>query len=234
MEWIGLEAHLALLESWFPDGPDEEADALPAGTHVASLPVAHPDGFALVEASLREGRAHWVRANAAGTDLNRNFPSGHRPRSRLFGWWPVYRPGPAPLSEPETAAIAGFVRAYRPTVALSLHSFGRRIFVPPARRRRPLPATAALVERARRAASGSGYRAAALGRWSPFFRAGGTELDFLHEEFGARSFLVEISRGGFARWGARRLLEPFTVFNPPDPESEIARLLPVLRRLTLG
>jgi hypothetical protein len=225
MEWIGLEVHLALLEHWLT-GP--AADAPPP---LLSIPVANPDGFARVEASLREGGPRWVRGNAARIDLNRNFVVGHRARPPLIDWWPLYRPGRSPLSEPETAAIARLVENRPVRLSLSLHSFGRQVFAPPARSWRPLPGTAMMVAAARAAAAGTGYRAGQLGRWSPFFRARGTELDFVHGTTGAPAYLVEISRGGFGRWGARRLAQPFCLFNPPRPEREIARILPLLLRL---
>ena len=261
MEWIGLEAHLALLEALLREGPGSvgcaestrgpapptEASSLagaaaPATTEPAthgppailSIPVANPDGFARVEASLRDGWPRWVRGNATRVDLNRNFPVGHRARRAPLAWWPLYRPGPAALSEPETAAIAQWVNARPVRLSLSLHSFGRKVFVPPARARRPLPETASMVAAARAATAGSGYRAGQLGRWSPLFRARGTEIDFLHEATRAPAFLVEISGGGFGRWGMRRLRQPFCLFNPPRPETEIARVLPVLRELVSG
>jgi hypothetical protein len=258
MEWIGLETHLALLESLLLPGEKHGADdrtahgapppiaaALPRraaaselvgpATHrppaLFSIPVVNPDGFAGVEASLQDGRPRWVRGNAAHVDLNRNFPAGHRARPPLLAWWPLYRPGPCALSEPETAAVAGWVKGKAVRLSLSLHSFGRQVYVAPARAWRPLPGTAPMVAAALAATAGSGYGARQLGRWSPFFRARGTELDFLYEATDAPAFLVEISRGGFGRWGASRLFQPFCLFNPPHPEREIARILPVLRRL---
>ncbi len=228
MEWIGLETHLALLEGLLLDA-DPATRRPPA---LLSIPIANPDGFARVEAALRDGRPRWVRGNAARVDLNRNFPVGHRTRPPFLAWWPLYRPGPFALSEPETAAIAAWIERKPVRLSLSLHSFGRQVLVPPARARRPLPGTASMVAAARTATAESGYRARQLGRWSPFFRAHGTEIDFLYETTQAPVFLVEISRGGFGLWGARLLTQPFCFFNPPRPEAEITRILPGLRRLT--
>ena len=243
MEWIGLETHLALIEALLlhaDPAADPAADpmadpALRRPPAILSIPVANPDGFARVEASLRGGRPRWVRGNAAHVDLNRNFPVGHRVRPALLAWWPLYRPGPFALSEPETAAIAAWIQrniAERPVrLSLSLHSFGRRVFAPPARMWRSLPGTASMMAAARAATAGSGYRARQLARGSPFFRARGAEIDFFHEATQTPAYLVEISGGGLGRWGARRLMQPFFLFNPPRPEREIARILPVLRRL---
>jgi hypothetical protein len=241
MEWIGLEANLALLEGWvggnaaggfggLPSSPDPP---LPPGTNVASIPVLNPDGFARVEEAVGGGRPRWIRGTTVRVDLNRNFPSGWRARPRWLGFWPLYRPGPSPLSEPEAAALARAERSVRPAVSLSLHSFGRRVFYPPSSRWRPWPGTARHARVAARALAETGaqYRHGQLGRWSPLFRARGTEIDYLHERGGGLAYLVEISRGGFGLWGASRCRDPFCLFNPPRPERELSLVLPLLRRL---
>lgn len=232
MEWIGLEANLALLELW----SNAEASNL-SRFDVCSLPIANPDGFARVEQSLACGRPRWVRGNSRRVDLNRNFSHGFQARPAWLDFWPIHRPGPAPLSEPETAAIVNWIRGRHIAIALSLHSFGRWFFYPPSSNRRVGSETArhrSVLERALGAEGRDrlGYRVSQLGRWSPFFRAHGTDIDTLAAETGALSYLVEISRGGVARWGHSRLAQPFQLFNPPWPERELARLLPVLDRLT--
>ncbi|MCA9727385.1 MAG: hypothetical protein KC729_06855, partial [Candidatus Eisenbacteria bacterium] len=165
----------------------------------------------------------------AGVDLNRNFPLHHRRRARWLDWWPMWNPGPEPASEPETRALSDLFGTVRPSVALSLHSFGRWFFYPPAAHRSPDPGSAAHA-RCLAAARAPGYRSAQLGRWAWWFRAYGTEIDTLADR-GALAFLVEISRGGIGKWPGSRLLDPFCLFNPPDPEPETARLLPALRTL---
>ncbi len=257
MEWIGLEANLALLETWLVPDPKprrkepgrpssstaEPGTESPSGApqsrprkipaRISSIPIINPDGFARVEESLRIGRIRWVRGNARGVDLNRNFPAGFRRRSRVLDFWPLYRPGGTPLSEPETAATAAWVHEALPAVTLSLHSFGRWIFYPPAARYRPDARTIVHRDAAREALAehrGS-YRAGQLGHWSPFFRAHGTEIDFAAEATGGLAYLVELSQNGFGGWGARRLLHPFFTFNPPDPRRELEMILPALRRL---
>ncbi len=65
-----------------------------------------------------DGRAAGTRVNGRGVDLNRNFPSEWRPFQRRGD--PLY-PGPRPLSEPETRAIARFIRARRPSVTIWFH-----------------------------------------------------------------------------------------------------------------
>jgi murein peptide amidase A len=65
-----------------------------------------------------DGHAGGTRLNGRGVDLNRNFPSEWRPMQRRGD--PQYS-GPRPLSEPETRAIARFVRARRPRVSIWFH-----------------------------------------------------------------------------------------------------------------
>jgi hypothetical protein len=236
LEWIGLEAHLALLEGWLGLEPAQRAltGTLPPGSTIFSLPAAHPDGAALVQESLERGRARYLRGNAAGVDLNRNFPVSWRARNRLLKFWPFYRPGRAPLSEPETAALAHWIEGKPLALSLSLHSFGRAIFQPPsAGGGWPPPAERhhRLVQAVLRQQGAAGYRALALGQWAFWFRAHGTEIDFLSERTGGLAYLVEISAGGFGCWGARRLFDPFTFFNPPRPQEELARILPRLSAL---
>ena len=61
-----------------------------------------------------DGTAFRRRGNASGYDLNRNWPAAN--------FEPGSTGGPAPLSEPETRAIATDLRAFRPDLVLVLHS----------------------------------------------------------------------------------------------------------------
>ena len=92
----------ALRARWAKSFPSPKIGAL-LWTH------ANPDGF-----------ARGQRWNAHQVDLNRNLatkdwtPEVKNPR---------YPPGPAPLSEPETAALAGLIAGCEPAAILSAHSF---------------------------------------------------------------------------------------------------------------
>jgi protein MpaA len=94
----------------------------PAGIAIAKLIASQPAipgvRLWLIPDVNPDGAARTTRVNAHGVDLNRNFPYRWRrqaaPGSR-------YYPGPRPGSEPETRAVAAFLRRVRPGLAIWLH-----------------------------------------------------------------------------------------------------------------
>jgi protein MpaA len=76
-----------------------------------------PDGVAIVPAVNRDGLARNHKNNARDVDLNRNFPSRNWVREHPAG----YDPGPAPLSEPETQALAKLIDELAPRVIVAVH-----------------------------------------------------------------------------------------------------------------
>lgn len=108
-------------------------------TRWAVVPVLNPDG--LINGS---------RQNAAGVDLNRNFPTGSwRPddsftfppgiadeRRRLENRTNLSSPGAHAGSEPETQALMGLVERLQPPLVVDIHSPLELVFprgdVPPA------------------------------------------------------------------------------------------------------
>lgn len=78
-----------------------------ARANLAIIPCANPDGL---EADRR--------TNAHGVDLNRNFPAAnwkHTHPGNNFG-------GSAPVSEPESAALARIIDTLKPRLIISIHS----------------------------------------------------------------------------------------------------------------
>jgi protein MpaA len=80
--------------------------ARPPARRTLIVPVANPDGL-----------ARGSKNNARDVDLNRNFPSTNWRREHPAG----YDPGPAPLSEPEAAALAALVERWQPRAIVSVH-----------------------------------------------------------------------------------------------------------------
>jgi hypothetical protein len=232
MEWIGVEVGLAVL--------DRLLDTAPAERAVIAVPIVNPDGLLRVEHNLRAGRFRFVRHNARGVDLNRNFDASWHRRGlieRLFSF--VFAPGTHPASEPEVAAIAYHLAQRRVDRAVSLHSFGGAVLFPPAASRWPVRDSAehhAWARRIARGGSGRPYRALPCSWWALGMTAGGLELDWFHQRHGALSLLVEVSRGGI---GLRpsRLFQPFAWYNPPgiqDVVNPLAdALLPYVRGASL-
>lgn len=207
--WIGIETHLALLERLV-------AEDL-GGRSIFAVPIMNPDGLLRVEMNLRAGRHRYVRGNARGVDLNRNFDVGWYERSfvqRLVGL--VFSHGSRPASEPEVEAIAHALSSRRIDRALSLHSAGGAVLYPPAHRRWPVDDAAehhAYALRIARAADRRSYRVMSYVRSAWGFRKAGMEVDWFHDRHGALSLIVECSR---RQLGLRpsRLIEPFAWENP--------------------
>ncbi len=216
-EWIGIETHLGLLDRL--GGFDGYQRSLIA------IVVANPDGFLRVEKNLRNGRRRFIRHNARGVDLNRNFDHAWGELGlvqRLLGG--VFNPGTSPASEPEVEAISHLLSRCRVDRALSLHSFGGAVLYPAASSLARVHDEAehrAWAERLARAIDPERpYTARACAKWAKGITAGGLELDWFHDRHGALSLLIECSRGGRGL-DPRKWLEPFAWFNPPKPARDV-------------
>jgi hypothetical protein len=100
-----------LMTEWF-----NELNANPGrlpGRSLVVIPAVSPDG--VVARS---------RLNARGVDLNRNFPATDWKTMVTSPESPNPTPagGPQPLSEPESAAVASYIRQTRPRAVFSFHS----------------------------------------------------------------------------------------------------------------
>ena len=96
----------------------DEDDGVAIVERLATAPVPAGVSLWLIESMNPDGQAVPQRWNAAGVDLNRNFP---------YKWGPIGEPGDAqyagtgPASEPETQAIVEFISRIRPELGLWYH-----------------------------------------------------------------------------------------------------------------
>lgn len=87
--------------------------------HWRFIPVLNPDGLLARPAT---------RTNAAGVDLNRNFPTPEWSRKAQDYWErrtrrdPRRWPGPAPLSEPESQFLHAQMAEFSPDLVVSIHA----------------------------------------------------------------------------------------------------------------
>lgn len=113
----GPELILPALEKLVRENP-----AALAQVGIAAIPTVNIDE----RQRLALGHPYYLRKNAAGVDINRNFRALWGEVSRLYGLISsdpdstTYF-GPAPESEPEARAVAQFVAAHRPLALFSYH-----------------------------------------------------------------------------------------------------------------
>jgi len=115
----GWEANTVILMQQLIDHFANAPQDIPAGTALVIVPLANPDGYQL-------GRVARGRFNGAGVDLNRNWgcdwsPTAYSRQQRVNA-------GAAPMSEPETQALAEFILQLRPAGALFFHSAANGVF----------------------------------------------------------------------------------------------------------
>ncbi len=117
-EWNTIELARQLI-----DHLAENPERIPASVTLYILPSFNPDGEA-------RSRGYEGRANENGVDLNRNWPSHWAEEWPVAGCW-NYLPitgGPAPVSEPEVAALMHFITSRDIETLISYHSAALGIF----------------------------------------------------------------------------------------------------------
>lgn len=146
IEEIGRSRGGLPLRLFVPEGLDRVDGLLIAGIHgeepetllLARRLLERVDGgdttWAILPAANPDGILAGTRQNAAGVDLNRNFPASSWSADASFTYPPgtlerrrPHRtnrssPGDAPGSEPETQALLAVIEHHRPALILDLHS----------------------------------------------------------------------------------------------------------------
>jgi len=119
----GYEWNTIALAHELRDHLAEHPELVPEQLSLFLLLALNPDG---------EARSHSYagRANANGVDLNRNWPAHWKKDWSRSGCW-NYLPigaGPQPVSEPEVAALMGFILEQRISALISYHSAALGVF----------------------------------------------------------------------------------------------------------
>jgi protein MpaA len=100
------------------DEPSSVDGALELGARLAAGDVVPPRTVWLVPALNPDGLARGRKNSARDVDLNRNFPASNFRTQHQ----PGYFPGPRPLSEPETSALAALIQAEGVAAVVAVHA----------------------------------------------------------------------------------------------------------------
>jgi len=208
---------------------DPSAKELRDGVQVVVAPLLNPDGAQRVWDANGWTSLRGMRITANGVDPNRNFPFEERKSAtgRKRSWnsarskaGTAYYRGARSLSEPECAAVARLCATERFCAALNFHSFGGIIYYPSLEGAFDAgddAATRALAEVARGLPSRQSQRAYRVISEHPGTIEG--QLDaFLLGAFGTASATIEVGRPTLSVLKPSRVLNPFWVFNPEQPE----------------
>lgn len=174
-------------------------------TSLYLVPLVNPDGVDLVAGEIEPGSREYTaaqdlaatqpqvpfpsgwKANLQGVDLNLNYPAqwervkARKPRRP----GPRDYPGPSPLSQPETMALADYVRRIHPDLLAAWHTQGGEIYAADGQGRIPDE------NLARKLASASGYQLCSV----PPESEGGGLRDWFLQETGKPAFTIEAGRG---------------------------------------
>ena len=157
-EWITVPVLMKFLEDYARAVSENgrvygfSAQALYQRTTLHLVPMVNPDGVDLVTGGLRREDPGWAearalaenypqipfpegwKANLRGVDLNLNYPARWEQARQIKFAQGFDRPGPrdyvgaAPLSEPESEAVAGLTNRTEPGLTVSLHTQGNVIY----------------------------------------------------------------------------------------------------------
>lgn len=233
VEYVGTRVAMGFLAALL--GPDPALEALRQRAEVWVLPSLNPDAYARTWARQGRGTLQELRANAHGVDLNRNFPlPGPQPWYALsLGGWatgspqpgnPFYR-GEAPLSEPETAALAKLLETVPFVASANLHSFMGTVFHAHVQSRPHFAAYGKLCRAFRSGQKTIRYRPVGSRMFDWFT---GEQEDYQHHARDTWAICVEIFPFFASYRQHPRAPSTFWRFNPRSPESWVANDVPGL------
>lgn len=174
-----------LMDRWISE-LDANPGQIPTNKRVIVVPTINPDGLAA-----------GTRVNARNIDLNRNFATGdwqkdiqHTNGSSFPGGG-----GEAPMSEPETKAIASLIAQQRPELVISYHSIGWLVISNQAGQ---------AGARASQYASMSGYQLSPGGGDEFGYQITGTADDYYREKLGVPSIIIELGSHSYHQFEKNR------------------------------
>jgi predicted deacylase len=176
-----------LMTEWIAE-LNRSPERIPAGRSLVIIPSVNPDGVAAN-----------TRFNANNVDLNRNFPANDwksvvtTPSSKQ----PTPAGGPAPLSEPESQAVARYIGQISPILVMSFHSKAAVVEANEA---------GSSVSIANAYASRSHYRAVPKSQSAPIFQydTTGAMEDWLRDKSGRAAIVVELASSTSSEFSRNR------------------------------
>jgi carboxypeptidase T len=211
----------------------DSAEGIGERARLVVIPVVNPDALAANMGRIQSGRIAYQRRNAAGVDLNRNFPPVTRLRSlhpcagSSFRMSPYYR-GAHPFSEPETRAIRDVVAEAPPVLSLGFHSFGNALLWPFAHSRQTSPRDAWYRRLAGVFARGLPITPYRCHQSFELYPTVGDLDDWLDVTYGTAALTVEASGLDDRLLHPRRLFNPFCWMNPTRIAETVANLSPAV------
>lgn len=210
---------------------DAAFEALRARAELWVIPCLNPDGYRKTWDAVGRGPLATLRTNAAGVDLNRNFPL---PSGAPTRWIPgagstrpgaaTYR-GPTPLSEPETAALHQLLTAYPMHGSANLHSFMGTLIPARVRDVASFQAYRRLCAVVRRHQAVTRYHRLSS-RWLDVFT--GELEDHQHHALGTWALCIEAFSIAASLRQSLHAASTFWRFNPIDPAPWIANDRPAI------
>ncbi len=227
LEWVGTEVVMDLMDS--------VVHRPPPGMELVFIPLYNVDGRVRVEGDLMAGENRYRRGNQANVDLNRDFASNRTSEAIWRHLIPKrYTTSPGALSQPETRALTALAAAEQFDYAVSLHAFGGFHYFPWAGRWERPEDWQEFLKLGRVMEWGEvehAYKSRQLSRWGFFFRGLGMEVDHFYEQYGTRSFLIEMTRSGLHPLKPAEWSNSFRLYNPPDPAPHSQRGMRGIRQM---
>jgi len=210
---------------------DPELERLLARAEVWIVTCYNPDGYARTWQAAGKGRMAFLRPNASGVDLNRNFPlplGAALPRLPFSGSTrkgdATYR-GTHPLSEPETAAVDALCQRVDFVAAANLHSTMGTVIPAHVKDKASFKAYRRLIRAIRGAQKHRKYWPLSSRKLDVFT---GEQEDYQHHFRNTWAVCIEV----FSIWDnlVQHLFAPslFWKFNPADPHKWIENDVPAI------